>query len=74
MKVIDTTDLSEYGNDCYIFKSVSLVEVFGMYTIVVAEKVVGWYKEEKIYTSSNITFDFDKAKYMYKQHGGTFDH
>ena len=38
MKIISTTDLSREGNDCYIYESVSLVEAFGMYTVIVAKK------------------------------------
>ena len=30
MKVIATTDLSKEGNDCYIYKSVSLVKEFDL--------------------------------------------
>ena len=40
MKVISTTDLSGEGNDCYIYKSVSLVEAFSMYTVIEAEKIM----------------------------------
>ena len=69
MKVISTTDLSREGNDCYIYESVSLVEVFGMYTVVVAKKISGWWDIKEIYCKEQTT-DLDKAKYMYKQSGG----
>ena len=42
MKVLAVTTLSERNNDCYIEKSVSLVEVLEMYTIIIAEKTVGF--------------------------------
>lgn len=70
MKVISTTDLSTDGNDCYIYKSVSLVEAFGMYNILTAEKVVGWCEREQMYLMADSTCNFDKAKYIYKQKGG----
>lgn len=70
MKIISTTDLSHEGNDCYIYKSVSLVEAFGMYNILTAEKVVGWYDKKGMYTKSETTCDLDRAKYIYKQEGG----
>ena len=70
MRVLSTTDLSDYGNDCYIHKSVSLVEDFGMYNILTAEKVVGWCKREQMYFKAYPTCNFDKAKRMYKQAGG----
>jgi hypothetical protein len=73
MKVISTTDLSDYGNDCYIHKSVSLVEDFGMYNILTAEKVVGWCEREQMYLKADTTCSFDKAKCMYKQAGGILE-
>lgn len=73
MKVISTTDLSHDGNDCYIYKSVSLIEAFGMYTVITAEKTVGWYYSKQIYTKANITCDLDEAKQMYKLSGGIFE-
>ena len=73
MRVISTTDLSDYGNDCYIHKSVSLVEDFGMYNILTAEKVVGWCEREQMYLKADTTCNFDKAKWMYKQAGGILE-
>ena len=73
MKVISTTYLSNYGNDCYIHKSVSLVEDFGMYNILTAEKVVGWREREQMYLEADTTCNFDKAKLMYKQAGGILE-
>ena len=70
MKIISTTDLSHEGNDCYIYKSVSLVEEFGMYNILTAEKIVGWCEREQMYLKAQSTYNFDKAKWMYKQAGG----
>ena len=70
MKIISTTDLSREGNDCYIYESVSLIEAFGMYKVITAEKTVGWFDNKQIYTSSNLTCDFDEAKFMYKKAGG----
>ena len=73
MEVIHTTDLSRAGNDCYIYESVSLVEVFGMYTVIEATKVSGWFENEVITTGSKIVYDFDDAKKMYKEYGGILE-
>lgn len=73
MKIISTTDLSHEGNDCYIYKSVSLIEEFGMYNIITAEKVVGWSDSKKMYTRADITCDLDRAKYLYKKSGGILE-
>jgi hypothetical protein len=70
MRVVHTTDLSDYGNDCYIYKSVSLLEAFGMYNIIIAEKVTGWVDVKRIYTQSEITCDEDRAWFLYKKYGG----
>lgn len=73
MKVIHTTDLSRAGNDCYIYESVSLVEVFGMYAIIEATKTSGWFENEEITTGSKIVYDLDDAKKMYKEYGGILE-
>lgn len=73
MKVISTTDLSRAGNDCYIYESVSLVEVFGVYTVIVAEKTTGWFEREEITTGSKFVYDLDDAKQMYKEYGGILE-
>ena len=72
MKILSTTDLSEYGNDCFIHKSVSLIEAFGMYTVITAEKVTGWFDRKQIYTKAEVTCDLDRAIWMYKQSGGVY--
>lgn len=69
MKVISTTDLSREGNDCYIYKSISLVEALGMYTVIDAEKVIGSWDKRDI-SCTHTTSDLDTAKYLYKQLGG----
>ncbi len=72
MNIISTTDLSREGNDCYIYKSVSLIEAFGMYTVIVADKTSGWCSSKDIYCKS-VTSDLDEAKHMYKQSGGILE-
>lgn len=42
MNIISSTNLSRYGNDCYIEESVSLVEQFGIYAVLRFYKVSGW--------------------------------
>lgn len=49
MRIISTTDLSREGNDCYINESVTLVEQFGLYAVIICRKVTGWAEEETIY-------------------------
>ena len=73
MNIISTTDLSTDGNDCYIYKSVSLVEAFGMYTIITAEKTVGWFNNTEIYARSKPTCNLDEAKEWYKRSGGILE-
>lgn len=70
MKIISTTDTSDYGNDCYINKSVTLIEEFGMYTVITCIKVVGWQCHEDIYCRANPTTDIYKAQQWYREEGG----
>lgn len=70
MKVIATTDLSKEGNDCYIYKSVSLVKEFDMYAIIETTKIVGWSERQEMICHSEITEDFKRAKVLYKKAGG----
>ncbi len=48
MEVISTTNISRYGNDCYIEESVSLVEQFGLYAVIRFYKVSGWSDCEEV--------------------------
>ena len=73
MKIISTTDLSRGGNDCYIYESVSLIEEFGMYTVITCQKVVGWSERKDIYCQSNPTTDIDEAKHRYWEYGGNLN-
>lgn len=70
MKIISTTDLSHEGNDCYIHESVTLVEEFGMYTVVSAHKVTGWSEDCDIRCHSTTTCNLDQAKFLYQSCGG----
>ena len=48
MNVLSTTDVSRYGNDCYIEESYSLVEQFGLYAVIKFYKVSGWSDHEEV--------------------------
>lgn len=48
MEIISTTDVSRYGNDCYIEESYSLVEQFGLYAVIRFYKVSGWSDREEV--------------------------
>ena len=56
MEVLSSTEVSRYGNDCYIEESYSLVEQFDLYAIIRFYKVSGWSDREEvsvIFASSN---------------------
>lgn len=72
MSIISTTDKSTYGNDCYIYETVSLVEQFGMYAIIICQKVTGWAEREDI-SVNGVTTDYYKAVDMYKYYGGILE-
>ena len=73
MKVISTTDLSYDNDGHHIYKSVSLIEEFGMYNILTAEKKVIWADTRQMYLRAETTCDLDRARYMYKQSGGILE-
>ena len=69
MKIISTTDLSHYGNDCYINHSISFVKQFGVYAVIALLRVTGWYENnrgEMLYVGD----DYGKAIQIYQMHGG----
>lgn len=48
MNIISSTNLSRYGNDCYIEESVSLVEQFNIYAVIRFYKVSGWSDRKEV--------------------------
>lgn len=71
MRVVYTTDLSRPGNDCYIEETVSLIEQFGIYAILVCQKVTGWCSDENIFVHQ-VTTDLKEALKDYEALGGKF--
>lgn len=69
MNVLATTDISTDGNDCYIYKSVSLVEQFGMFGIIIMEKTTGWFDSSNIMVVHH-TDSPQKAINSFIEHGG----
>ena len=62
MKIIETIDLS---TNSYIRKSVTLVEEFGMYTVIVITKNFK-YNGSKSVHHTQPTMDFELAQMLYK--------
>lgn len=73
MKVIHNTDLSAAGNDCYIYKSVTLFEDLGLYGVLTTEKTVGWYECENMDIKSPPTSDRNTAIAEYIRQGGSLE-
>ena len=71
MRVISTTDISREGNDCYIYESVSLVEQFDVYAVIICQRVTGWAEREGMHVLDSTT-DLDSAKATYKKYGGVY--
>ena len=72
MRVISTTDLSRYGNDCYIYESISLTEQFGVYAVIIYQRVVGWPEREGAFVLESTTEQPD-AIAAYKKYGGIYE-
>jgi hypothetical protein len=72
MRIISTTDLSREGNDCYINESVTLVEQFGMYAVIICRRVSGWAEENEIY-AQHVTTDYRSAVKYYQDCDGIIE-
>ena len=69
MEVLATTDTSRAGNDCCIHSSVTLVEQFGIFAVVVVDKTTGWFERSDM----NIVYQTEspqKAMNAFEEHGG----
>lgn len=69
MRIISTTDLSREGNDCYINESVTLVEQFGIYAVILCRKVSGWC-DETVVSTQYTTTSYKAAVKYYKDCDG----
>ena len=67
MKVIFTKDTSRCGNDCYIYETVSMIEQFGMYAIIICQKITGWAEREDIFVAQTAT-NYDTAVKMFEDY------
>lgn len=72
MRVISSTDISREGNDCYIYESVSLVEQFGIYSVIEIQKISGWSHNKEVNVLC-VTTDLKQAKKTYKEHKGVYE-
>ena len=72
MRIISTTDTSRDGNDCYIYRSVSLIEQFGIYSVISIQKITGWAEREDVAVLC-VTHDIDIAKQAYKNYEGIYE-
>ena len=66
MRVVESTDISREGNDCFINESISILEEFGIYVVIVCVKVTGWADNEVTYIAETSS-DYEKIKAKYKE-------
>lgn len=67
MNIVSTTNVSRYGNDCYIEESYSLVEQFGLYAVIRFYKVSGWSDREEVTVVFSSSSKADAGK-IYKNY------
>lgn len=65
MKIIETLDLSKEGSYGYLKKSVTLVEEFGMYTVITCTKNIGYNGRKEVHHTQP-TMDFELAQMLYR--------
>lgn len=66
MRVVKSTDISREGNDCFINESISIIEEFGVYSVIVCLRVTGWAKREVTYIVETSS-DYEKIKAKYRE-------
>lgn len=71
MRIVASVDKSREGNDCFINESISILEEFGIYSVIVCCKVTGWDDREIMYTAETSS-DYEKIKAKYKELRGKF--
>lgn len=69
MRVVATTDRTAVTHDCKVHNDISIVEKFGIYAVVVIERIEG------VLNSSNarilkVTNDISEAFSCFSEHGG----
>ena len=66
MRIVERTDISRPGNDCFINESVSIIEEFGIYSILISNRIVGWFDREVMYITDTSS-DYEKIEAKYKE-------
>lgn len=72
MNIITTKDTSRPGNDCWIYESVSLVEQFNVYAIIVCQSIIGWSPQKNIFVAQTTT-DLSIAAKMFNDYTQGYD-
>lgn len=72
MKIISTT-ISHESIDYDVWYSVSLVDIFGLYGVVMAQKTDGECETDDVYMVCGAVDDLELAKYIYKEYGGILE-
>jgi hypothetical protein len=70
MRVVSTTDRTVETKDCKVFNNISIVEKFGIYAVIVVEKITGIIETEAVRVLLNTT-DIAQAFNCYSEHGGS---
>ncbi len=71
MKVIHTSNIARELKDYELYTNVSLVGVFGMYTVIFTTKAIGKCEYEKIELSGKIFHSLEEAMRFYIECGGS---
>ena len=63
MKILKQDNQREYGNDCMIYKSIALIESFGIYIVLKHEETTGWFQGS--YSTATNFSDYNDAARCY---------
>lgn len=73
MTIISTTDISKKGSDCYIYNSVTLVEQFNMYAIIVCCRPTGWFSDCRDIRVDSFSDSYEEMVKRYEHLGGKIE-
>lgn len=66
--VLADSNFQDYGNDCMIYKTVTLIQTGSKYTVIIAKSYEGMNGSDDVDIQSMSTVNEDEAKAYFNQH------
>lgn len=72
MNIISTTNISREGNDCYIERTISLVEFCGLYAVIECTSISGFFESKDILIVLK-SENYEEVAAFYTRNGGVLN-